>query len=89
VIGDVRGLGLIAWFELVSDRDSKEPVNESYVARLQAHCSANGVLVGRANRSFRNLNNAIYLTPALIAGRSEIDDITAALDKALEEVPLG
>lgn len=89
VIGDVRGLGLIAGFELVSDRDSKEPVHESYVARLQTHCSANGVLVGRANRSFKNLNNAIYLTPALIAGRSEIDDITAALDKALEEVPLG
>ena len=86
VIGDVRGKGLFQGMELVKDRESKQPVDESYVMKVAAHCQANGVLIGRTNRSFREFNNTIALSPALIAQKSDIDEIVAALDNAFSEL---
>ncbi|MBY4675191.1 aminotransferase family protein [Marinobacterium arenosum] len=86
VIGDVRGKGLFAGFELVKDRTTKEPVDESLPIAIGAHCMKNGVIIGRTNRSFREFNNTICLSPALIASREEIDCIVDALDNALAEL---
>ncbi|MFC3123194.1 aminotransferase family protein [Agaribacter flavus] len=86
IIGDVRGLGLFAGFELVEDRQTKVPVDESVSAAIAAHCMKQGVLIGRTNRSFALFNNTICLSPALIATKQDIDDIVHALDCALTEV---
>ena len=86
VIGDVRGKGLFAGFELVKDRETKEPCEEGVSAAIGAHCMANGVIMGRTNRSFREYNNTICMSPALIATREDIDAIVDALDNALAEV---
>ena len=86
VIGDVRGKGLFAGFELVKDRATKEPVDESLPIGIGADCMKNGVIVGRTNRSFRELNNTICLSPALIATKADIDEIVDALDNALSRL---
>ncbi len=86
VIGDVRGKGLFCGFEMVKDRETKEPVDESISTAIGAHCMANGVIMGRTNRSFREFNNTICMSPALIATQADIDAIVEALDNALAEV---
>lgn len=85
IIGDVRGKGLLAGFELVIDRDSRTPIDEAYAVQIVDHCMRQGLLIGRTNSSFKDFNNTICLTPALIAGKSEIDDIVDMLDKTLTE----
>ncbi len=82
-IGDVRGKGLFAGVELVKDRLSKEPADETVLMKVVADCQARGVLIGRTNRSITGYNNTITLSPALIASHNEIDEIVAALDAAL------
>jgi taurine-pyruvate aminotransferase len=82
-IGDVRGKGLFAGVELVKDRLSKEPADETVLVKIVADCQARGVLIGRTNRSITGYNNTITLSPALITSRSEIDEIVEALDAAL------
>lgn len=85
-IGDVRGKGLLAGLELVKDRVSKEPVEETTAAKVVSDCQARGVLIGRTNRSIAGFNNTLTLSPALIASSSEIDQIVATLDEALSLV---
>ncbi len=85
-IGDVRGKGLFAGIELVEDRSSRAPVDESYAMAVQAGCLKRNVMVGRTNRSISKLNNTILLSPALIASQDDIDEIVHALDEALAEV---
>ena len=87
LIGDVRGKGLFAGYELVRDRKSKEPVDESVAAQVAADCMAQGVIIGRTNRSFRDLNNTICLSPALISNQDDIDEIITAMDTALSRLP--
>ena len=87
IIGDVRGQGLFVGLELVTDRNSKEPVHENVVMKIAAHCqNISGVMIGRTNRSFRDFNNTIALSPALIVTESDIDEIISALELAFSEL---
>ncbi|WP_281407909.1 aminotransferase class III-fold pyridoxal phosphate-dependent enzyme [Rhizobium sp. MHM7A] len=86
VIGDVRGAGLFCGAELVSNRHTKEPVEEKQVQAVVAACLANGVIIGATNRSLPGLNNTLCFSPALIASASDIDEVTGAVDTALTKV---
>ncbi len=86
IIGDVRGKGLFAGFELVKDRETKEPVEEAVSLQVAGDCMKNGVIIGRTNRSFKEFNNTICLSPALIATEKDIDVIVDAIDGALSRL---
>ena len=53
---------------------------------VAADCMAQGVIIGISNRAVPGLNNVICLSPALIAGESDIDQISDAIDGALTRV---
>ncbi|MCF6321270.1 MAG: aminotransferase class III-fold pyridoxal phosphate-dependent enzyme [Rhizobiaceae bacterium] len=86
IIGDVRGKGLFCGAELVANRETKEPVDESVAAAIVADCLANGVLIGMTNRSMHGLNNTLCLSPALICTKSDLDEIVDAIDAAIRRV---
>ncbi len=87
IIGDVRGKGLFTGAELVADRDTKEPVAESLAQAVVAGCmKENAVVIGVTNRSLKGFNNTLCFSPALIATRSDIDEIIHAVDGALTRV---
>ncbi len=86
IIGDVRGKGLFAGAELVKDRETREPLDEKLVMGVVADCLKQGVIIGASNRSMPGFNNTLLFAPALIAGPSDIDEITGAVDKALAKI---
>ncbi|TBR42468.1 aminotransferase class III-fold pyridoxal phosphate-dependent enzyme [Marinomonas agarivorans] len=86
LIGDVRGKGLLVGLELVMDRQSKTPVDESVIVAIAGHCMANGVIIGRTNRSFKEFNNTICLAPALTYTKENVDQLVTALDDAIADV---
>ena len=86
IIGDVRGKGLFVGMELVTDRASKNPVDESIPAQIAADCMEQGVIIGRTNRSFEKHNNTLCLSPALICTEKELDEIVDAIDAAINRV---
>ncbi len=85
-IGDVRGKGLFLGVELVADRDSKEPADETLAKAVVADCAAQGVIIGVMNRSVEGFNNTLCYSPALIATKDDIDQIVEATDKAIGKV---
>ncbi|MCH7881513.1 MAG: aminotransferase class III-fold pyridoxal phosphate-dependent enzyme [Proteobacteria bacterium] len=87
IIGDVRGKGLFVGAELVKDRDTREPVDESVAAAITADCLDQGVMIGRTNRSLPQYNNTLCLSPALICTKDDIDQIISSIDVALGNLP--
>lgn len=85
-IGDVRGKGLFAGIELVKNRESKEPVDESLPMAIAAECKKLGLLIGRTNRSLTGHNNILNFSPALTATEKDIDLIIDRLDRAFSIV---
>ncbi|NUH66697.1 aminotransferase class III-fold pyridoxal phosphate-dependent enzyme [Sulfitobacter sp. S0837] len=86
IIGDVRGKGLFLGAELVTDRDSRNPVEEKRIQAVVGDCMAQGVIIGATNRSLPGKNNTLCFSPALIATRDDIDEIITAVDRALGRV---
>jgi len=86
VIGDVRGKGLFLGAELVADRHSREPAEEKKVQAVVGHCMKQAVIIGATNRSLPGKNNTLCFSPALIATKDDIDQITSAVDTALTDV---
>jgi taurine-pyruvate aminotransferase len=84
-VGDVRGRGLLCGVELVKDRATKEPVDEAYAVKAVGAIAAEGVLVGRTNRSLPGMNTIINLAPALCATKDQIDTILKAVKTGLEK----
>ncbi len=86
VIGQVRGKGLFLGAELVTDRDTREPVHESKAAAVVGDCMNEGVIIGMTNRSLPGKNNTLCFSPALIATKDDIDQIITSVDGALGRV---
>ncbi len=86
IIGDVRGKGLFVGAELVKDRKTREPVDESVAAAVVGDCLKQGVMIGRTNRSLNKYNNTLCLSPALICTKDELDEIINSIDVALQNL---
>ncbi len=80
LVGEVRGIGLIAGVEIVADKATKAPFDPKlgiggHVARFaQEH----GLIV-------RAMGDSIGFSPPLIITSAELDDLTARFGKALDD----
>jgi taurine-pyruvate aminotransferase len=84
-VGDVRGKGLYAGVELVTDRASKEVMPQAQIKRIVERCQERGVIVGRSGGG-RHLGNTLVLAPPLVLTRAEIDRIVSVLDQTIPEI---
>ncbi len=83
IVGDVRGLGLMAGIELVQDRQTKEPLPVDDVQSIVSACKEHGVIISKNGDTVAGLNNVLTIAPALIISREEIDHICSSLSKVL------
>ncbi len=79
LIGDVRGMGLMAGIELVRDRETKERAVAERDAVIR-RCFKKGLLILGAGP------NTLRLMPPLTVSRAEVDTALSIIDEALAEV---
>jgi 4-aminobutyrate---pyruvate transaminase len=78
-VGEVRGLGLLAAVELVTDRQTKKRFDASTRVgdHLRSAAQGNGLIV-------RAIGNVIGLAPPLCLTEGESDDLVDRLDRAVQ-----
>lgn len=81
IVGDVRGVGLLARVELVRDPDTREPFPSpgTVGGAVQQRTQELGVV-------FRNVGDVLTFSPPLILTTDDADAIVRAVDQALGEV---
>jgi 4-aminobutyrate--pyruvate transaminase len=77
LVGDVRGLGLLAAVELVRNKTTREPFKpgDQMQAKLTAYMREQGLLA--------RVYQVIEVGPPLIAGRKEIEQIVEVIGRAI------
>lgn len=80
LVGEVRGMGLLAAVEITADKAAKKPFppEAAVGAWIQNKAMEHGVIV-------RAITNCIALCPPLISERKQIDELVDGLAKAFDE----
>ena len=78
LVGDVRGKGLMAALELVSNRRTKEPAGKETTQIISDTAYEEGVMI-------RISGNNIILSPPLVITAEHVQHIVRALDKGLSK----
>jgi adenosylmethionine-8-amino-7-oxononanoate aminotransferase len=89
LIGDVRGKGLLAAFELVADRDTREPLPPQLGATTKLHRLARerGVLIYPGAGADGMVGDQFLVSPPLVVTRADIDAIVDSIALALGDLP--
>ena len=79
IVGDVRGMGLMAGIECVIDKKSKNPLllDKAIAARIDEESLKLGLII-------RPIYHICVLSPALIIQKNQIDTLFQKLKKAIE-----
>ena len=80
LVGEVRGVGLIAAVELVANKTTKQPFDPKATvgAYMQMRCREHGLIT-------RPIGDSLAFCPPLIITEAEIDEMMVSFTKALEE----
>jgi 4-aminobutyrate--pyruvate transaminase len=81
LVGDVRGVGLILGMELMRDGERRIPFDSALNVgtRVDAAAQQHGLLL-------RVVGDRLVFAPPLVIEASEIEDISARLERALDDV---
>ena len=71
--------------ELVSDRETKEPLEDAKVGGVVAHCLQNGVIIGRNGNTVPGRCNVLIMAPPLVIQPTDADRMVDALRSALNQ----
>jgi putrescine aminotransferase len=79
LVGERRGVGLMAALQLVRNRETKElpTAEDNATIFCREHCYANGLIV-------RAVGQSIVLSPTLVITHPEVDQLIAILTRALD-----
>jgi 4-aminobutyrate--pyruvate transaminase len=80
LVGDVRGVGMIAALEMVADKDTRAPFDAALKvgATVEKYAREHGLIA-------RFIGDRIAFSPPLIITAAEIDEIMARLRRALDD----
>lgn len=78
IVGAVQGKGFFYGIDLVTNRDSKSPLNRNDMARLGSMIVDEGVITGTSG----SMGQILKLRPPLVFGITEVDTTVAAIDRA-------
>ena len=81
LVGQVRGVGLIAALELVADKRTHQPFEGGRIGLLAQECAQRHGLIVRALAG-----SCLAVCPPLIITEPQIDELIAALGAALDDV---
>lgn len=89
IVGNVRGLGLMNGFELVSNQKTKEPFDPALhvAARLQSEALARGLILFACAGCVEGVaGDMMLVTPPLTITREQVDELVGITREALEAV---
>jgi len=86
IVGDVRGTGYFWALELVKDKDSRETFSDEECERLLRGFLSNALYdAGLICRADDRGDPVLQISPPLVAGQSEFDEIVGILGEVLAE----
>lgn len=86
LVGDVRGKGLLVGIELVSNKETKEPIALAKINSVIASCKQKGLLIGKNGATVAGYNNVLTLAPPLSVTDEDLQFIIKTVSEAIHTI---
>ncbi|NLY81010.1 MAG: aminotransferase class III-fold pyridoxal phosphate-dependent enzyme, partial [Lysinibacillus sp.] len=86
IVGNVRGKGLLIGIELVSDKETKAPLDVKLVNEVIAKCKEKGVIINKNGATVAGYNNVITIAPPLNIADEDIEKVIYEVVNAIKEI---
>jgi len=80
IVGDVRGKGLMIGIEMVEDKETKTPLNQTAMMQIWDRTKEAGVLIGKGGF----FGSVFRLKPPMIISKKDADQTVSALEEAIQ-----
>jgi adenosylmethionine-8-amino-7-oxononanoate aminotransferase len=85
-VGHVRGKGLLVGIELVSDKQTKEPLDVGKVNEVINSCKEKNVIIGKNGMTVAGFNNVLTLSPPLSIEENDLNYVIETLINSLDQI---
>ncbi|MGM0851433.1 MAG: aspartate aminotransferase family protein [Bacillota bacterium] len=85
-VGNVRGKGLLIGIEMVSDKETKEPLDVSKVNEVIGYCKQKGVIIGKNGATVAGYNNVLTLSPPLNIEDEDLDLLLSTVMDGIKQL---
>lgn len=83
-VGDVRGKGLLMGIELVTCKETKEPLDVKRVNQILNACKNEGLILAKNGATVAGYNNVISISPPLSIKEKDIEFLISTVKKAID-----
>jgi taurine-pyruvate aminotransferase len=85
-VGEVRQVGFLLGLEMVTDKDSKRPLDDAKMNEIVGACKARGLIIGRNGDTVPGQNNVIIVAPPLTSTEEDLDFLVETVDSVIRNI---
>ncbi|WP_226674060.1 aspartate aminotransferase family protein [Rossellomorea aquimaris] len=85
-VGNVRGKGLLIGIEMVTLKDTKEPLDLDKVNAVIGYCKQQGVIIGKNGATVAGFNNVLTLSPPLNIEEEDLDRLVSTVIEGIRQL---
>ncbi|MBO1514402.1 aspartate aminotransferase family protein [Metabacillus bambusae] len=85
-VGHIRGKGLLVGIELVSDKQTKAPLDVGKVNEVINSCKEKRVIIGKNGMTVAGFNNVLTLSPPLTIEENDLNYVIETLIDSLNQI---
>ncbi|WP_201713897.1 aspartate aminotransferase family protein [Rossellomorea arthrocnemi] len=85
-VGDVRGKGLLIGIEMVTHKDTKEPLDLDKVNAVIGYCKKEGIIIGKNGATVAGFNNVLTVSPPLNIEEEDLDRLVSTVIEGIQQL---
>lgn len=85
-VGEVRQVGFLLGLEMVTDKQSKVPIDDGKMGKIIGACKEKGLIVGKNGDTVPGQNNVIIVAPPLTSTEDDLDFLVETLDSVIRSL---
>lgn len=85
-VGEVRRIGFLIGFEMVEDKQTKEPLSDEAIGKVLGYCKQQGLIIGRNGDTVPGQNNVLIIAPPFITSEEDLHFIVNTVTEAINQL---
>ncbi|ASK62549.1 aspartate aminotransferase family protein [Virgibacillus phasianinus] len=82
-VGEVRQVGFLLGLEMVTDKQSKVPLDDAKMGEIIGKCKEKGLIIGRNGDTVPGQNNVIIVAPPLTSTEDDLDFLVETVQSVI------